>query len=79
MPDDMPEVTLTLEQDSIGIAALLKQAGLTSSTSESFRMIQQGAVKLDAEKVSDRGLELSRGTVVVAQVGKRKFSRVTLA
>ncbi|MCP4764994.1 MAG: tyrosine--tRNA ligase [Gammaproteobacteria bacterium] len=78
MPDDMPEVTLTLEQDSIGIAALLKQAGLTSSTSESFRMIQQGAVKLDAEKVSDRGLELSRGTVVVAQVGKRKFSRVTL-
>jgi tyrosyl-tRNA synthetase len=79
MPDDMPEVTLTLEQDSIGIAALLKQAGLTSSTSESFRMIQQGAVKLDAEKVSDRGLELARGTVVVAQVGKRKFSRVTLA
>jgi tyrosyl-tRNA synthetase len=79
MPDDMPEVTLTLEQDSIGIAALLKQAGLTSSTSESFRMIQQGAVKLDAEKVSDRALELPRGTVVVAQVGKRKFSRVTLA
>jgi len=79
MPDDMPEVTLTLEQDSIGIATLLKQAGLTSSTSESFRMIQQGAVKLDAEKVSDRGLELARGTVVVAQVGKRKFSRVTLA
>jgi len=79
MPDDMPEVTLTLEQDSIGIAALLKQAGLTNSTSESFRMIQQGAVKLDAEKVSNRGLELPRGTVVVAQVGKRKFSRVTLA
>ena len=74
-----PKSPLTLEQDSIGIAALLKQAGLTSSTSESFRMIQQGAVKLDGEKVSDRGLELSRGTVVVAQVGKRKFSRVTLA
>jgi len=79
MPDDMPEVTLSLEQDSIGIAALLKQAGLTSSTSESFRMIQQGAVKLDGEKVSDRHLDLQRGTVVVAQVGKRKFSRVTLA
>jgi tyrosyl-tRNA synthetase len=79
MPDDMPEVTLSLEQGSIGIAALLKQAGLTSSTSESFRMIQQGAVKLDGEKVSDRHLDLQRGTVVVAQVGKRKFSRVTLA
>jgi tyrosyl-tRNA synthetase len=79
MPDDMPEVALALEQESIGIAALLKQAGLTSSTSESFRMIQQGAVKLDGEKVSDRGLELARGTVVVAQVGKRKFARITLA
>jgi len=78
LPDDMPEITLTLEQDIIGIAALLKQAGLTSSTSESFRMIQQGAVKLDGEKVSDRGLELAKGVVVVAQVGKRKFARITL-
>ena len=78
LPDDMPEATLTLEQDTIGIAALLKQAGLTSSTSEGFRMIQQGAVKLDGEKISDRGLELARGVVVVAQVGKRKFARITL-
>ena len=78
MPDDMPEVTLDLEQDSLGVAALLKQAGLTSSTSESFRMIKQGAVRLDGEKLSDRGLELSRGTVVIAQVGKRKFARITL-
>ena len=79
LPDDMPETTLTLEQDVIGVAAMLKQAGLTGSTSESFRMIQQGAVKLDGEKVSDRGLELARGVVVVAQVGKRKFARITLA
>ena len=78
MPDDMPEVTLTLEQDSIGIAALLKQTGLTSSTSESFRMIQQGAVKLDGAKISDRDLKIKGGTVVVAQVGKRKFARVSL-
>jgi len=78
LPEDMTEITLTLEQDMIGIAALLKQAGLTSSTSESFRMIQQGAVKLDGEKVSDRGLELAKGVVVVAQVGKRKFARITL-
>jgi len=78
LPDDMPEVSIVLEQDSMGIAQVLKQSGLTESTSESFRMIKQGAVKLDGEKVSDRGLELARGSVVVAQVGKRKFSRITL-
>ncbi len=79
MPDEMPEVTLDTEADRLGVAALLKQAGLTASTSESFRMIQQGAVKLDGEKVTDKGLELPRGSVVVAQVGKRKFARITLA
>ena len=79
MPDEMPETTLTLEHDTIGVAAMLKQAGLTASTSESFRMIQQGAVKIDGEKVSDRGLEMERGSVFVAQVGKRKFARITLS
>jgi tyrosyl-tRNA synthetase len=78
MPDEMPEVTVDLDQDTIGVAAVLKQAGLTASTSESFRMIQQGAVKLDGDKISDRGLELERGSVFVAQVGKRKFARITL-
>jgi tyrosyl-tRNA synthetase len=78
LPDDMPEIKIELDQDSIGIAALLKQSELTDSTSESFRMIKQGAVKLDGEKVSDRGLELTRGSVLVAQVGKRKFKRITL-
>jgi tyrosyl-tRNA synthetase len=78
LPDDMPEIEIKLEQDTIGIAALLKQSGLTDGTSDSFRMIKQGAVKLDGEKVSDRGLELTRGSVVVAQVGKRKFKRITL-
>jgi len=80
LPDDMPEVSLSLApgEDSLGIAALLKQSGLTASTSESFRMIGQGAVKLDGEKVSDRNLSLAAGTVVVAQVGKRKFARVSL-
>ena len=79
MPDEMPETTVSLEHDTIGVAAMLKQAGLTTSTSESFRMIQQGAVKIDGEKVSDRGLELERGSVFVAQVGKRKFARITLS
>lgn len=79
IPDEMPEVTLQLEGDDIGIAAVLKQSGLTSSTSDSFRMIQQGAVKLDGEKVSDKGLSLQKGLVVVAQVGKRKFARIKLS
>ena len=79
IPDEMPEVTLKLEDDSIGVAALLKQSGLTSSTSDSFRMIQQGAVKLDGEKVSDKGLNLKKDQVIIAQVGKRKFARIRLS
>jgi tyrosyl-tRNA synthetase len=78
MPDEMSEVTLTLDQESIGIATILKQAGLTPSTSESFRMIQQGAVKIDGEKVTDKALSINRGSVFVAQVGKRKFARIRL-
>ena len=77
IPEDVPEISLALEGNSIGIAQLLKQAGLVASTSEAFRAIEQGGVRLDGEKVSDKGLKLSEG-VVVAQVGKRKFARVTL-
>jgi tyrosyl-tRNA synthetase len=79
IPDEMPESTLSLDSATIGVAAMLKQAGLTSSTSESFRMIKQGAVKLDGEKVEDKGLHLDKGQVLVAQVGKRKFARITLS
>jgi tyrosyl-tRNA synthetase len=79
IPEEMTEVTLQLEGDTIGVATLLKQSGLTSSTSDSFRMIQQGAVKLDGEKVSDKGLNLKKDQVIVAQVGKRKFARVQLS
>jgi tyrosyl-tRNA synthetase len=78
IPDDLPEVTVSVEGGEIGIAALLKEAGLTSSTSESFRMIKQGAVKLDSEKVEDRTLLLAKNSVVVAQVGKRKFAKITI-
>jgi len=78
IPDDVPEVSIVLEQDNIGIAALLKQAGLVASTSEALRMIEQGGVKLDSEKVEDKALQLSVGVTVVAQVGKRKFARITI-
>jgi tyrosyl-tRNA synthetase len=61
----------------LGIGALLKQAGLVPSTSEALRLIEQGGVRLDGAVVSDKGLKLQAGTMVV-QVGKRKFARVTL-
>lgn len=79
IPDDMPEHTFTPEGGQLGIAQLLKEAGLVSSTSEAFRMIKQGAVKIDGEKISDKGLQLQAGTEHVYQVGKRKFAKVTLS
>ncbi|MEO6421556.1 MAG: tyrosine--tRNA ligase [Candidatus Nitrotoga sp.] len=79
LPEDMLEVTVFASTGIIGIAQLLKQAGLVESTSEALRMITQGAVKLDGERVIDKALQLQPGTVVVAQVGKRKFGRVTVS
>ena len=78
MPDEMPEMTLESTDGKLGIGYLLKQAGLVASTGEAFRMIKQGAVKIDGVKVEDRGLEIDAGTTAVFQVGKRKFARVTL-
>ena len=80
MPDDMPEVTLnvTTASGDLAIAQVLKQASLTSSTTEAQRMIEQGGVKIDGDKVSDKGQKLAKG-VYVLQVGKRKFARVTIA
>lgn len=77
IPDDIPEISLASE-GGMSVVAVLKQAGLTSSTSEAIRMIDQGGVRLDGDKLMDRGLVLNAGTVVVLQVGKRKFARVTL-
>jgi tyrosyl-tRNA synthetase len=77
-PEEMPEVTLEAPADGIGLAHVLKQAGLTASTSEALRMIGQGAVRLDGEKVSDKALKLSAGAQIVLQVGKRKFARVRI-
>lgn len=78
LPEDMPEVTVSATTGNIGITQLLKQAGLVESTSEALRMITQGAVKLEGEKVIDKALQLQTGTTVVTQVGKRKFARVTV-
>ena len=78
IPDDLPEVAISGGETGLSVVAVLKQAGLTGSTSEAMRMIDQGGVRLNGEKVSDKGLVLKAGAVVVLQVGKRKFARVTL-
>jgi len=78
IPDDIEEVVLESAGAGIGIAQALKAAGLTATTSEALRMIDQGGVRLDGDKVSDRGLVLAAGTTAVAQVGKRKFSRLVV-
>jgi len=77
VPDDIPEIRLTVG-DGLAIARVLKQTGLTASTSEALRMIAQGGVRLNGEKVSDRGLLLKAGETLVLQVGRRKFARAIL-
>jgi len=79
VPDDIEEVTVASRDGALGIAHLLKEAGLVSSTSEAFRMIQQGAVKIDGERVEDRGLLVVAGASHICQVGKRKFAKVTVS
>ncbi|RVU41753.1 tyrosine--tRNA ligase [Rheinheimera riviphila] len=79
LPDDIPEVTVTIEAAAIAIPQLLKEAGLVESTSEALRMIKQGAVKLNGDtKVEDSKLEFAKGSSTIFQVGKRKFAKVTL-
>jgi tyrosyl-tRNA synthetase len=79
MPDEMPELTVSGEGGEVGIASLLKEAGLVGSTSEAFRMIKQGAVRVEGERISDKGMVVKSGNTHVFQVGKRRFARVTVA
>ncbi|GEK10213.1 tyrosine--tRNA ligase [Pseudoalteromonas peptidolytica] len=79
LPDEIPEVTVTIEGESTFITNLLKEAGLVASTSEAMRMIKQGAVKLNGEdKITDTKLEVAKGSCEIYQVGKRKFAKVTV-
>jgi len=77
-PADIPEVKVDSKGGTLPLSQILKQAGLTASTSEAVRMIEQGGVKVDGEKVSDKALKLARGKRCVVQVGKRKFARITI-
>ena len=78
MPEDIPEKTLDTDGEGVGIAAALTQCGLTSSNSEAFRMVKQGGVRIDGEKISDRTLTLEVGFEGVLQVGKRKFCKANV-
>ena len=78
MPDEIDEKSIPAPDGEIGIASLLKEAGLTPSTSEAMRMIKQGAVKIDGERVEDSRMMLAVGSSHVYQVGKRRFAKVTL-
>jgi len=78
LPENIPEITVSAVQGSLGIPQLLKEAGLTASTSEANRLIQQGGVRMDGEKLTDPALAISAGETHLLQVGKRKFARVSL-
>jgi tyrosyl-tRNA synthetase len=78
LPDNIPEKTLRIHDDKLPISQLLKLSGLTASTSEALRMIEQGGVKLDGDKVNDKAITIPLNATVIIQIGKRKFAKVTL-
>jgi tyrosyl-tRNA synthetase len=78
IPDDMPEVDIKVGSEEMSLANVLKEANLVSSTSDAHRMVKQGAVKIDGERVEDSKQILQAGFSAVMQVGKRKFVRVKL-
>jgi len=78
IPENLPEIVLLVGHEGMPIANVIKMAGLTSSTSDALRMIEQNAVKIDGERVNDKNLVLMSGKTLVLQVGKRRFARLTL-
>lgn len=78
MPEDIPEMTVHAEGKNISLVHMLKEIGLVSSTSDGYRMIDQGGVKIDGESVHERNLTIPVGSVHIYQVGKRRFARVSI-
>jgi tyrosyl-tRNA synthetase len=78
LPEDLPEYAVDANGVALSIVQVLKMTGLTGSTSEALRMIEQGGVRADGDKVVDKGACLAVGVPVVLQIGKRKFARVIL-
>ena len=79
LPDDIPEVSLPASKEGLPLVRALKEAGLCASTSEAGRMVDQRAVRVDQQRVEDRGLVLAAGSSYLLQVGARRFSRVSLS
>jgi len=79
IPDDIPEHALETGNEGYAIANLLKDTGLCSSTTDAMRMIQQGAVRIDGDRVDDKSLRVMKGTNAVFQVGKRRFAKVSVS
>jgi len=78
IPEDIPEWELSADKGGLPIANLLKDVGLTNTTSEALRMLKQGAVRIDGQRVTDRGLVIPLGTRGIFQVGKRRFAKVSV-
>lgn len=78
LPDDMPEMMLPGAGGPLALVQVLKQAGLTTSTSEAMRMIEQGAVRANGERVADKARNVAAGETIVLQIGKRRFAKVTV-
>ena len=78
MGDDIAQVNVNVGADGLPLFQVLKQAGLTGTTSEAMRMVEQGGVRINGERAEDKGLVLRAGETVVLQVGKRKFASVVL-
>jgi len=76
IPEDIPEIKLSTVKEGIPIANVLKDAGLTTSTSEAIRMLKQGAVKMNSQKIDDRSLVIMKGEGHIFQVGKRKYAKI---
>ncbi|HRE32715.1 MAG TPA: S4 domain-containing protein, partial [Candidatus Berkiella sp.] len=78
IPDDIEEIPISTTKTEVALVHVLKEAGLTKSTSEAIRMIQQGAVKLDGERVNSADFQLKTGVIVIVQVGKRRFAKISV-
>jgi tyrosyl-tRNA synthetase len=78
LPDNIPEYSVRTESQFLPVSQVLKQVGLTASTSEALRMIEQGGVRIDGERISDKSLKLAKGSIFILQVGKRKFAKVSV-
>ena len=78
MPDEIDEKSVSAKDGEIGLPQLLKESGLCSSTSDAMRMIKQGAVKIEGERIDDKSYAVAMGSTQIYQVGKRRFAKVTV-